>query len=94
MDQFIFTEKTLLKMLNEAFVAGYESPLELSNQEIARIYNKHVKKAKLTSCGDKPKKLKPLHILTDEEEQDIVNWMTDGKELTPILESEILGFHP
>ena len=57
-DQFILNEQTIRKMLEEAFAAGFDSPMDFLNQEIARIYNKHITKAKLTSCGPKPQKLK------------------------------------
>ena len=79
MDQFILTEKTILKMLEEAFDAGYTSPVEFLSQETTRIYNKHIKKAKLTSCGEKPERLKSVRKLTPEEQKEINRWTIKAK---------------
>ena len=38
MDQYIISPKKLIKALEEAFQSGYESPIEVMDQEIARIY--------------------------------------------------------
>ena len=62
MDQFILIEKTLLKMIEDAFNAGYDNPNEFAEEEISRIYNRGIKKASLTSCGKKPEKMKVKHI--------------------------------
>jgi hypothetical protein len=66
MDQFILTQETVRQMLEEAFKAGFESPMEFLTQETSRIYNKHVKKAKLTSAGPKPQKVKAAPLSDDE----------------------------
>ena len=68
MDQFILTQETVRQMLEEAFKAGFESPMEFLPQETTRIYNKHIKKAKLTSCGPKPQKIKAPILSRDEME--------------------------
>ena len=44
-------------MLEEAFAVGYESPLELQEQEINRIYNKFVKPEKMKTCDFHEEKL-------------------------------------
>lgn len=39
MQQFVITEKKLVRMLEAAFMAGYESPVEMMDQELVAIYN-------------------------------------------------------
>jgi len=46
MDQYILSPKKLKKMLEDAFIAGYESPVEMMNQEIARIYKEALSELK------------------------------------------------
>lgn len=55
--QYALTQSRLRKMLEEAFVAGYESPVELMKQEVDRILKESyeeankIKKPKKTSSS-------------------------------------------
>lgn len=60
MKQYILTKGTIMSLLEEAFVAGYESPLELANQEIEKIFaNKLSKIVTEAKAPAAPKKKLP-----------------------------------
>ena len=88
-DQFIITDKKLQKMLAEAFQAGYESPVELLEQEVAKIYNKHIAKGKLTQCienQEKPKKANSKRLKKSEKNH---SWMFGISQEIPLeIETE------
>ena len=59
MDQYVLSRKKLLKALEQAFIAGYESPLEMIEQEIGQIYKDSF--AELHAVGVSQEKSKLSH---------------------------------
>ena len=59
MDQYTLSRKKLLDALEKAFLAGYESPMEMLDQEIVRIYEESF--ADIHAVGISPTKSKTSH---------------------------------